>query len=81
MFLFMDGVYNVLATQRFPAMQQLPKDCFKSLLDDGAEIYACEVCTYNRGLEEGKDYLSGVKISGAMIVSEMVSKCDRIITL
>ncbi|MGA2875604.1 MAG: DsrE family protein [Nitrososphaerales archaeon] len=80
-FLFMDGVYNALATERFPAMKQLPKDCFKSLLDEGAEIYACEVCTYNRGLEEGKDYLKGVEIIGAVFASEMVSKCDRIITL
>lgn len=80
-FLFMDGVYNALATERFPAMKQLPKDYFKSLIEDGAEICACEVCTYNRGLEEGKDYLNGVKVIGAVFVSEMVSKCDRIITL
>ena len=80
-FMFMDGVYNLLATERFPAMQKLPKDNFKSLIDAGAEINACEVCTYNRGLEEGKDYISGVKIIGAVFASEMVSKCDRIITL
>jgi tRNA 2-thiouridine synthesizing protein D len=81
MFLFMDGIYNVLATERFPAMERLPKDYFNSLLDGGAKIYACEVCTYNRGLEEGKDYLSRVEIIGAAFASEMVSKCDRIITL
>lgn len=80
-FLFMDGVYNALATERFPAMKKVPKDYFKSLLDRGAEIYACEVCTNNRGLEEGKDFLDGIKISGAVIASEMVSRCDRILTL
>ncbi|MDG6904557.1 MAG: DsrE family protein [Nitrososphaerota archaeon] len=80
-FLFMDGIYNALSTERFPAMQKLPKDYFRSLLDAGAKIYACEVCTYNRGLEEGKDYLKGVEIIGAVFASEMVSKCERIITL
>ena len=80
-FLFMDGVYNALATERFPGVEKLPKDYLKSLLDRGAEIYACEVCTNNRGLEEGKDYLKGIKILGAAVVSEIVSNCDKIITL
>jgi tRNA 2-thiouridine synthesizing protein D len=81
LFLFMDGIYNALATERFPGVEKLPKDYFQSLLDRGAEIYACEVCTNNRGLEEGKSFLGGIKITGAAIVSEIISKCDRIITL
>ncbi|MDG7001008.1 MAG: DsrE family protein [Nitrososphaerota archaeon] len=80
-FLFMDGVYNLLKTEHFPAMKKVPKDYFSELIKKGAEIYACEVCTNNRGLEEGRNYLDGVRITGAAIVSEMVSKCDRIITL
>ncbi|MDG6956829.1 MAG: DsrE family protein [Nitrososphaerota archaeon] len=80
-FLFMDGVYNALAAQRFPAMEELPKDRFASMIERGAEVFACEVCTNNRGLEEGAGYLKGVKVAGAAFVSEMVAKCDRVLTL
>ena len=80
-FLFMDGVYNALATERFPVVEKVPKDYFKSLLDRGAEIYACVVCTNNRGLEEGRDYLKGIKMSGAPVASEIVGSCDRVLTL
>ncbi|MDG6901407.1 MAG: DsrE family protein [Nitrososphaerota archaeon] len=80
-FLFMDGVYNILSTERFPAMEKVPKDYFGALIQKGATVYACEVCTNNRGLEEGREFLQGVKISGAVIVSDMVGTCDRVITL
>lgn len=80
-FLYMDGVYNALATEDFPSMQKLPKDYLDSLLDHGARIYACLTCTDNRGLEDGRDYLKRVQITGATQASEMVSKCDRIVNL
>ena len=80
-FLFMDGVYNALAAERFSSMQKLPKDHFASMIGRGAEVYACEVCTNNRGLEEGAGYVGGVKLAGASLVSEMVAKCDRVLTL
>jgi sulfur relay (sulfurtransferase) complex TusBCD TusD component (DsrE family) len=80
-FLFMDGIYNALSTQHFPGVKKVPKDYFQALMDKGAEIYGCEVCTNNRGLEEGKSYLRGIKIAGAGQISIMASTCDRIITL
>lgn len=80
-FLYMDGVYNALSTAEFSSMEKLPKDRLDSLLDHGAEVYACMTCTSNRGLEEGKDYLKRVKVKGATQASEMVSECDRIISL
>jgi tRNA 2-thiouridine synthesizing protein D len=80
-FLYMDGVYNALATESFSSLETLPKDNFSSLLDHGAHIYACKTCTNNRGLVEGKDFLARVEVTGATEASEMVSKCDRIITL
>lgn len=80
-FLYMDGVYNALATEDFPSMQKLPKDHLELLLDHGAQIYACLTCTDNRGLEDGKDYLKRVQITGSTQASEMVSKCDRIVNL
>jgi sulfur relay (sulfurtransferase) complex TusBCD TusD component (DsrE family) len=80
-FLFLDGVYNALGTQVFPAIEKLPMDFFKALVARGAEIYACEVCSYNRGLDEGKDYYKGVKIVSVAFVSELASNCDKVINL
>ena len=80
-FLYMDGVYNALATENFSSLKKVPKDYLDSLLGHGARVYACETCTNNRGLEEGRDYLKSVEIRGSTEVGEMVSKCDRIINL
>ena len=80
-FLFLDGVYNALGTQVFPAIEKLPMEHFKGLVARGAEVFACEVCTYNRGLDEGKDYYPGVKIVSVAFASDMVSRCDRIVNL
>ena len=80
-FLYMDGVYNALSTEDFSAIKRLPKDHLDSLLDHGAQIYACATCTDNRGLEEGKNYLKRVQVTGATQASEMVSKCERVINL
>jgi tRNA 2-thiouridine synthesizing protein D len=80
-FLFLDGIYNALGTQVFPVLQKLPMEFFKDLQAKGAEIFACEVCSYNRGLDEGKDYLKGIKIVSVAFVAGMASMCDRMITL
>jgi tRNA 2-thiouridine synthesizing protein D len=80
-FLYMDGVYNALATQDFASMPKLPMAHIDSLIDQGAGVFACLTCTDNRGLEDGKEYLKRVQLTGATKVSEMVSRCDRIINL
>lgn len=80
-FLFLDGVYNALATQVFPSIEKLPMNHFKELQSKGADIFACEVCSYNRGLDEGIGYYSGVNIVSAAFAATLVSRCDRIVTL
>jgi tRNA 2-thiouridine synthesizing protein D len=80
-FLFLDGVYNALGTQVFASIEKLPMDHFKELQSRGASIFACEVCSYNRGLDEGTDFYSGVNIVSAAFASILVSKCDHVLTL
>lgn len=80
-FLFLDGVYNSLGTQVFPMMEKLPMDYFKALVANGATIYACETCCYNRGLGEGANFYPGVKIAGVPTVAAMAKDCDRLLTL
>ena len=80
-FLYMDGVYNALATEDFPSLERLPKDHIEALLNSGAEVFACLTCTDNRGLEDGRAYLKGVQLTGATHAAEMVEACDRIVNL
>ena len=80
-FLFLDGIYNALGTQVFPMLEKLPMDSFKALVARGAVMYACETCSYNRGLGEGADFYDGVRIVGVPTVAAMASECDRLLTL
>jgi tRNA 2-thiouridine synthesizing protein D len=80
-FLFMDGVYNALATEEFAQMKSLPRDQLELIIDHGGRVFACATCTGSRGLEDGRDYLKRVEIRGSTEAAEMVSGCDRIITL
>jgi tRNA 2-thiouridine synthesizing protein D len=50
-------------------------------VDKGAQIIACGICVNARGLENGKDYLEGVKVGGLPDFAEIVSEVDRLVTL
>ncbi len=80
-FLFLDGIYNALGTQVFPVLEKLPMDSFKGLVAKGAVLYACQTCSYNRGLGEGADFYPGIKLAGIPTVGMMASECDRLLTL
>lgn len=80
-FMYLDGVYNPIKFQKFPDMQSLPKDRFESLVKKGAQIIACGICVNARGLENGKDFLEGVKVGGLPDFAEIVGEVDRLITL
>ncbi len=80
-FMYLDGVYNPIKYQKFPDLDTLPKDRVQTLVDKGAQIIACGICVNARGLENGKDYLEGVKVGGLPDFAEIVSEVDRLVTL
>jgi sulfur relay (sulfurtransferase) complex TusBCD TusD component (DsrE family) len=80
-FLFLDGVYNALATQAMPALARQPVADFKEIISLGGKIIACGVCTAARGLEGGKNFIAGVKVQGLPQLSEMIDNADRFISM
>jgi tRNA 2-thiouridine synthesizing protein D len=78
-FYYLDGVYNPIKYQTFPDMEVLPKDRFAELLELGAEIIACGICVNARGLENGKDYIEGVRVGGLPDFAEILGEVDRLL--
>lgn len=80
-FMYLDGVYNLIKLQKFPELCLLPKDKFAELAQEGAKIVACGICTNARGLENGRDYIEAVKVGGMPDFAEMLGEIDRLIAL
>ena len=80
MFLFLDGVYNLLGTQAMPEAETQPVDNFKEIVGLRGKIIACGVCVAARGLEGGKDFIKGVEIGGLPQLSEIINRSDRFVS-
>lgn len=80
-FLFLDSVYCPIKYQKFPEWEKQPKDKFAELIEKGAEVVACGICTNARGLEEGKDFIEKVRVGGLPDFANIVGEVDRLISL
>lgn len=80
-FLYLDGVYNVIKHQTFPDYPVLPKDKFAELKNSGAEILACGLCTNARGLQSGKEFIEGMRVAGLPDFAEILGKVDKLVAL
>lgn len=80
-FMYLDGVYNLIKFQKFSEMSILPKDKFTELVQMRAKILACGTCTNARGLENGRDFIGGVKVGGMPDFAEMLGDVDRFVAL
>jgi tRNA 2-thiouridine synthesizing protein D len=82
-FYYLDGVYNAIKHQRFPGVSEdeLPIKGVKRIVEKGAEIVACGICVNARGLEDGKEYIDGVRVGGLPDFAEIMGEADRLITL
>lgn len=81
MFLFLDGIYNVISTQAMPYAENQPVDHFKEVLRLGGKIIACGVCVSARGFEGGHDFIEGAEVGGLPQLSEQIDQADRFISL
>ncbi len=80
-FHYLDGILNPNKNQTFPDLEEMPKDRFAKLVAKGVKPIACGICVNARGLENGKDYLPGVKIGGLPDLADIVGEVDRLIAL
>lgn len=80
MFLFLDGVYNLIKTQAMPEVEQQPVDSFRDIVDLGGRIVACGVCVATRGLDGRKDFIEGIEVGGLPQLSEIIDSSDRFVS-
>ena len=80
-FLYLDSTYTPNKRQTFPDLDVMPKDRFATLVEKGAKIIACGICVNARGLDNGRDYIDGVKVGGLPDFAEMTGEVDTLITL
>lgn len=82
-FWYLDGVYNPIKHQKFPGTSEenLPVSGMKRLLQKGAKIIACGICVNGRGLQDGKEFIDGVKVGGLPDFADIMGEVDRLVTL
>lgn len=79
-FLFMDGVYNMIKTQNGEPFKVTPSSKrLKVLMEKGAKIYSCKLCKMLRGIE---DYWmqEGIEASGIAELNDLMGVSDAVIS-
>lgn len=81
MFCYIDGVYGPMKGQEFPDMPVLPRERFMVLLERGAQIMCCGLCVNGRGIDGRTAFVDGTTIGMLPDLANLVSDCDRVISL
>jgi len=80
-FLFMDGVYNMMRTQNGGVFKMEPvSERLRILMEKGAEVNSCKLCNVLRGLNESVA-LDGVPVSGVSFLNEAIAEADSVISI
>lgn len=80
-FLFMDGVYNMISTQKGDAFNLVPVNArLRNLMENGAKVNCCRLCKELRGLVESVT-LNGIPASGISFLNEAITEADSIISI
>lgn len=79
-FLFMDGVYNLILTQDGkPFKIESVSSRLHKLMDNGAEIYCCRLCKTLRGITD--DMISPrIQVTGISELNDLISYSDAVIS-
>ena len=82
-FWYLDGVYNPIKHQKFPGTEEenLPVSGMKKVVEKGAKIIACGICVNGRGLQDGKEFIDGVKVGGLPDFADIMGEVDILVTL
>jgi sulfur relay (sulfurtransferase) complex TusBCD TusD component (DsrE family) len=80
-FLFMDGVYNMMRTQNGDIFKMEPvSERLRALMEKGVEVKSCKLCKVLRGLDESVA-LDGVSVSGVSFLNEAITEADSVISI
>lgn len=79
-FLFMDGVYNILNTQDGTPFNLMPiYKRIQELMKNGAKIYSCKLCKTLRGIEDNI-IPDGIVVGGIAELNDLIGEADSIIS-
>ena len=80
LFLFMDGVYNLILSQDGePFKIESVSSRLQRLIADGAEIYCCRLCKTLRGITDDM-ISSSVQVTGISELNDLISYSDAVIS-
>lgn len=80
-FCYMDGVFGPMRDQDFPDALMLPREQFSVLLERGVSVMCCGLCVNGRGLDARTAFLDGVAVGMLPDLANLVSDCDRVVSL
>jgi sulfur relay (sulfurtransferase) complex TusBCD TusD component (DsrE family) len=79
-FLFMDGVYNMTSTQDgAPFKIQSVSQRLQDLINKGAAVYCCKLCTILRGITEDIAP-SNIQATGVAELNDLIAEADAVIS-
>jgi sulfur relay (sulfurtransferase) complex TusBCD TusD component (DsrE family) len=79
-FLFMDGIYNMLNTQDGSPFKIITtSQRLSELMVKGAKIFCCKLCKILRGLEDSL-IPSGVQVTGISELNDLIADSDAVIS-
>ena len=80
MFLFMDGVYNMINTQNGEPFKVIPSSKkLGDLIEKGAKIYSCKLCMMLRGIEESL-MQDSIEASGIAELNDLIGVSDAVLS-
>lgn len=80
-FLDLEGVYCTAANQASYEVLTLTKDKFAELIEYGASVYICKICSGLRGLSHQDMHVEGAKPVDLEVLSLLMAEADRVISL
>lgn len=75
-----DATFTTVATQQSFEMFMLPKDRISELMELGANIYLCEICSAMRGVKHFDIHTEGINFISMEKLSSIIAKTDKVIS-
>lgn len=80
-FLDLDGVLQVLNTQKSLEILEVPNVKFSDLVEKGAIVYVCNTCLNERGLFDPELFNQGIRIGTTEEIAGILGDVDKLVTL
>ncbi|MFB6110131.1 MAG: DsrE/DsrF/TusD sulfur relay family protein [Halodesulfurarchaeum sp.] len=86
-FAYLDGTYVPMVDQHFEEAaengryRKMPTERYQELLEAGAELFVCGICTDARSIDPQSDLPEGVTVGLLPDLADIIGEADRVISL